>query len=178
MTTKELRTALGSLVERHGFRKVSRLLGEMEPADSEPRNTGKRTAERRVVGGPVRPRNTGVSRRRHRPSAVSCVERLELGAERAGVVGRAAAAFDEQSFLPILGDIRVFCETYGIEEPLASSRDSRIPRIFRFLGTMNPADLERILDDRMFSGPARLAPIADAIRRRAKELREARRDRG
>ena len=32
MKTTDLRTALGSLVEKHGFRKVSRLLRELEPA--------------------------------------------------------------------------------------------------------------------------------------------------
>ena len=39
------------------------------------------------------------------------------------------------------------------------------------------ADVERILDERVFSGPATLGPIADAIRDKAKEHREAAIDR-
>ena len=38
---------------------------------------------------------------------------------------------------------------------------------------MDVADVERMLDDRMFSGPAQLGPIADAIRGKAKEYRDA-----
>ena len=39
--------------------------------------------------------------------------------------------------------------------------------------TMDVADVERMLDDRMFSGPAQLGPVADAIRGKAKEYRDA-----
>ena len=61
----------------------------------------------------------------------------------------------------------------GIEEPRSKSRASGIPRVFKFLVTMDVADVERMLDDRMFSGPAQLGPIADAIRGKAKEYRDA-----
>ena len=72
-----------------------------------------------------------------------------------------------------LNDIRNFCEAYGIEEPRSKSRASGIPRVFKFLVTMDVADVERMLDDRMFSGPAQLGPVADAIRGKAKEYRDA-----
>ena len=38
---------------------------------------------------------------------------------------------------------------------------------------MDVADVERMLDDRMFSGPAQFGPVADAIRGKAKEYRDA-----
>ena len=72
-----------------------------------------------------------------------------------------------------LSDIRNFCEAYGIEEPRSKSRASGIPRVFKFLASMDVADVERMLDDRMFSGPAQLGPIAGAIRGKAKEYRRA-----
>lgn len=101
------------------------------------------------------------------------VQSLDVSAERSAVVRRAAEEFERRVFLPTLGDVRSFCETYGIEEPKSRSRVSGIPRIFKFLVTMAAADVERMLDDRVFSGPASLGPIADAIRGKAKEYREA-----
>ena len=38
-------------------------------------------------------------------------------------------------------------------------------RIFKALAGMDETEIKRILDDRLFSGPARMEPIADAIRR-------------
>ena len=86
---------------------------------------------------------------------------------------RAAEEFEQRVFLSTLNDIRNFCEAYGIEEPRSKSRASGIPRVFKFLVTMDVADVERTLDDRMLSGPAQLGPFADAIRGKAKEYRGA-----
>ena len=61
----------------------------------------------------------------------------------------------------------------GIEEPRSKSRASGIPRVFKFLVTMDVEDVERMLDDRMLSGPAQLGPVADAIQGKAKEFRNA-----
>ena len=98
---------------------------------------------------------------------------LEVPAERGAVLRRAAEEFEQRVFLSTLNDIRNFCEAYGIEEPRSKSRASGIPRVFKFLVTMDVADVERMLDDRMFSGPAQLGPVADAIRGKAKEYRDA-----
>ena len=63
-------------------------------------------------------------------------------------------------FLSTLDDIRNFCEAYGIEESRSKSLASGIPKVFKFLVTMDVADVERMLDDRMFSGPAQLGVVA------------------
>ena len=76
-------------------------------------------------------------------------------------------------FLSTLNDIRNFYEAYRIEESRSKSRASRIPRVFKFLVTKDVADVDRMLDDRMFSGPAQLGPVADANRGTAKEYRDA-----
>ena len=93
---------------------------------------------------------------------------LEVPAEQGAVLRRAAEEFEQRVFLSTLNDIRNFCEAYGIEEPRSKSRASGIPRVFKFLVTMDVADVERMLDDRMFSGPAQLAPsqTPSEVRRR------------
>ena len=166
MMDDELRTALGSMVERYGLATVSRILHELEAGNAGP-NAG------RAIGRRKQPRSKGRRRTRKRRSAVDYVQSLDVSAERSAVVRRAAEEFERRVFLPTLGDVRSFCETYGIEGPKSRSRVSGIPRIFKFLVTMDAADVERMLDDRVFSGPASLGPIADAIRGKAKEYREA-----
>ena len=159
---KELRTALSSMVERFGFENVSRTLREMEPdhAKLKPRRSDP----------PKRARNNGSGNKR-RVSAVEYVRTMDLPTERAEVIGRAAEEFERRTFLPTMGDVRSFCEVYGIDEPKSKTRVSGIPRIFKFLVTMDVAEVKTMLDDRMFSGPAELGPIADAIRSKAREMR-------
>ncbi len=175
MKATELRAALGSLVEEHGFRKVSRLLRELEAEDGRPQATRRRTAGERIAlaaGASRRTRRPDSAGPRRPPSAADAVGRLELTPVRARLLARVARAFDERAFLPTLGEVRRFAETYGMEAPRAHSRAAAIPGVFRFLATMDPPELERILDDGLFAGPTRLGPIADAIRRRARQLRE------
>ena len=169
MMDDDLRAALGSIVERYGLATVSRILREMETREAALNRRGKTGARKRVKA-------KGGQRTKNRRSAVDFVQSMEVSAERATVVRRAAEEFERRVFLPTLNDVRSFCEAYGIEEPRSKSRASGIPRIFKFLVTMNVADIKKILDDRMFSGPAELGPIADAIRNKAREYREAARD--
>ena len=166
MARRDLRAALGSMVEQYGFKTVSRVLHEMEASDPGPNSGRKAKAQ-------ARPQRKNGRRIKRRLSAVDFVQSMEVPTERAAVVRRAAEEFERRVFLPTLNDLRSFCEAYGIEEPRSRSRASGIPRIFRFLVTMAVADVERMLDDRVFSGPAELGPIADAIRDKAKEYREA-----
>ena len=76
-----------------------------------------------------------------------------------------AQRFHSKSFLPTFGDIANFCQTYNIDVPASKSRASAIPRVFKFIAAMEADEIQRMLDEGMFSGPARLGPIADAIRR-------------
>ena len=145
---------------------LSQTLRELEPDQVKLKTRG--------AGPPKRARNNGNANKR-RVSAVEYVRTMDIPAERAEVIGRAAEEFERRTFLPTVGDVRnfYFCEVYGIEEPRSKTRVSGIPRIFKFLITMNAAEVKTMLDDRMFSGPAELGPIADAIRSKAKEMRMA-----
>ena len=166
MVDDDLRGALSSMVERYGLATISRILREIEKGGTGPNGRGKTKSRKRLKSKSRRPTKS-------RRSAVDFVQFMEVPAERAAAVRRAAEDFERRAFLPTLSDIRSFCETYGIKEPKSKSRASGIPRIFKFLVTMDVADVEKMLDDRMFSGPAELGPIADAIRHKAKEYREA-----
>ena len=139
------------MVERFGFDSVSQTLRELE--------TDQVKQKTRRAGPPKRAPNNGNGNKR-RVSAVEYVRTMDLPAERAEVIGRAAEEFERRTFLPTVGDVRSFCEVYGIDEPRSKTRASGIPRIFKFLITMNAAKVKTMLDDRMFSGPAELGPIA------------------
>ena len=159
---KELRAALRSMVEEFGFESVSRALHEMEPDRVEMKT--------RTVVRSKRVRGSG-SRNRRSVSAVEYVRGMDIPTDRAPVIVRVAEEFERRTFLPTVGDVRSFCETYGIEPPKSTARASSIPRIFKFLVAVDAAEVKSILDGRMFSGPTELGPIADAIRGRAKEIR-------
>ena len=160
---EDLRTALVSIVKRFGFEKVHEALHEIVP----PQTTLNSVEEPAL---PKRPRNKGARTKPCR-SAVKYVCTIDMTREKkTRVIERAAREFDRRTFLPTVGDLRSFCEVYGIEEPKSKSRASGIPRIFKFLATMETVDVEKILNNRMFSGPTELGPIADAIRSKSKRL--------
>ena len=138
------------MVERYGLATISRTLRQIETATTGPNGRGKTGARKRL--------KSKSGRRTNRRSAVDFVQSMKVPAERATVLRRAAEEFERRAFLPTLNEIRSFCEAYGIEEPRSKSRASGIPRIFKFLVTMDVADVERMLNDRMFSGPAELGP--------------------
>ena len=158
---EDLRTELGPMVDRYGLKTVFRVLHKMEAENTGPRASRETRSQNRQS----RPRGRQTKRRR---SAVDYVEAMEVPPERAVAVRRAAEEFERRAFLPTLGDVQSFCEAYGIEEPRSKSRTAGIPRIFKFLVTMDAEDVERMLDEQVFSGPAKLGPIADAIRGKAK----------
>lgn len=160
--TKYRRVDLGSMVDRYGYETVHRLLHEIAFPDAEPQAPVR-------ADGPDHMRPKGNRRLKGRRSAVDYVQAMEISRERAAIVKRAAEEFERRVFLPTLSELRSFCEAYGIAQP--RSRSGGIPRIFKFLVTMSVAEVERILNDPLFSGPATLGPIAAAIRDKAQQRR-------
>lgn len=166
MTRAGLTEALRSLVREYGIEEVSRSLGEVglaEPTSDAP--TGVSRADDAT---------TAVRRPRRKATAREQVGKMDLSDDKASAVVELARRFEEKTFLPTFGDIRHFCHTFGIDEPASKSRGSAIPRVFRAIVAMEAEDIQRMLDDGMFSGPSRLGPIADAIRRSSKARSQAR----
>lgn len=163
MINDELRVALQPVIKRFGMEAVQSALRDFPRHDRslEPQSRSGSSSISRKAG------------RRRSLNAVEYVNKMDLSEEQANVIGRAAKEFEQKTFLPTRGDIKRFCETYGVDELKSTSRAAGVPRIFRFLREMEVADIEAILDGRLFSGPAELGPIAEAIRGRARQNRGA-----
>jgi hypothetical protein len=96
---------------------------------------------------------------------------MQIPSEKEFALVEIASRFEDKSFLPTYGEISNFCQMYGIDEPASKTWANVIPRIFKFIATMEPEDIQRILNDGTFSGPSRLGPIADAIRNNGRARR-------
>ena len=159
MTSSDLETALQSIVRRYGFAQVSRCLQEISLSESEIEHS-------ELDGGfsdsAVFAKSTP---RRPKLSATEYVSKLDLPLGNKPAVLELAERFESKDFLPTFGDIANFCRTNGLETPKAKTRASAIPRIFKFMSTMDPSRIQAILDVDMYSGPSKLGPIADAIRK-------------
>ena len=157
MTEAKLKDTLRLMVHRYGFERVAQSLHEMRPDHR--LKSSKQGKVQPVPGTAKKPQ-----KRKAKVTAPKYVAKMELSEEREAAVVELAKRFEDKCFLPAFGDIREFCEIYRIPEPASKSRASAIPRVFKFLVAMDIDELQRILNNGMFSGPSRLGPIADAIR--------------
>ena len=161
----ELKDALLRMVQEYGFNQVNDTLMTLGTSESELTNSRQDTAPA-AKSAPMRTR-----RRSMRNTATQYVAKMTLQPETEAAVIELANRFEDKTFLPRFGDISRFCEIYGIDVPASRSRASAIPRVFKFLASMEADNIQRIVDRRSFSGPARLGPIADAIRRNGRAAR-------
>ena len=152
MPRHNLAEALQALVRRHGMSSVLHGLADLQaaPDSAVPSSSAKRAGDAR-----------------RKPYAIDYVGRMLLPSDKARVMKRAAQYFEDKAFLPSIADIREFCRVYSVDLGKSVSRTSAIPRIFTFLAAMDTDQVSKILDEGAFSGPARLGPIADAIRNRS-----------
>ena len=159
MTQAKLKDALRSMIKKYGLEQVYEHLHEIQAAEPylkqplhQPTPSNGSHDKQKVT-------------RKPKPTAPQYVAKMGLPYEKEQPVAHLAGRFQEKSFLPTFGDIANFCQIYGIDVPASNSRASAIPRVFKFIASMETDDIRRILDEGMFSGPSRLGPIADAIRR-------------
>ena len=156
MTNRNLTDALLLMVKEHGLEQVQRQLDELRILE-QPRDE--------VIVEPPPPPTNPPRKRRPKLTATRYGAKLKLAAEKEGPIAELAKRFDSKSFLPAFGDIRHFCEVYGVNVPASQTRAGVIPRVFKRIAMLEAADIQRIIDEGHFSGPSRLGPIADAIRR-------------
>ena len=161
MLDDRLYAALRPIVEQYGYSSVNRALREL-------RSIQNRT-EYRNENAASPPKNTKPNNKKRTLNAVEYVFKMDLPSERKSILAQAAERFQHRMFLPTIGDIRHFWEVYGIECQIPSSRAAAIPRVFKFMSSMDPKEVARILDTRAFSGPARLGQIAEAIEKRGRQ---------
>ena len=170
MTKRRIETTLRPIVQEHGLGSVLEALGKIaseQDTQSEPPLA--------VNGADKSTKVKKVRKRSPKPNATEYAAKMELPSDRQDTVVALAERFERKDFLPTFGDIRNFCDVYGIDAPASKTRPSAIPRVFKFIATeMDAKEAQRILDDGMFSGPSRLGPIADAIRRNGRASRASR----
>ena len=165
MTNAKLKDTLRLIVRQYGFEQVDQSLREIRLADRQLKNSTQSS---------VLPDNEAMTKpqkKRAKVNAPEYVAKMELSSKKKPIAAELANRFENKTFLPTFGDIRNFCQIYGIDEPASKSRASAIPRVFKFIATMETDEIQRILDDGMFSGPSQLGPIADAIRRNGRATR-------
>jgi len=154
MPQSELTETLHGLVLRHGMSSVLQSLADIHsaPGESTPDQDSPSLMRKR-------PCNT-----RRKSSATIYVDKMTLPQNKVEVMMCAAQRFEDGGFLPSIADIREFCRIYKVGLGKSASRASAIPRVFTFLATLDTAEITKLLNEGAFSGPARLGPLADAIR--------------
>lgn len=165
MTEAKLKDTLRVIVRQYGIEQVNRCLREIHASARQVKSAKQSKAL------PDNDTTTRPDKKKVKPNALEYVAKMELFSEKAPLVAELAKRFETKIFLPTFGDYRNFCQVYGIDEPVSKSRASAIPRIFKFISSMETDELQRILDEEMFSGPSRLGPIADEIRRSGRGAR-------
>ena len=151
MAQRELTETLQGLVRRHGISSVLHSLAEIQ---AEPDQGSSLARKPTYKAG-------------SKSSAIDYVEKMTLPQSKAEIMMCAARRFEDGGFLPSIADIREFCRIHNVDLGKSASRASSVPRLFTFLAAMDTDEIVKLLDEGAFSGPARLAPLADAIRNRS-----------
>ena len=152
-----IEAALRPIVRQYGLGSVLESLGKIADAQRE--------SSVQAGGSSDADRGKKSKKRGVKATAPEYVSKLELSSEKVAPLVELAERFERKAFLPTFGDIAHFCQMYGIEVPASKNRASAIPRVFKHIASMETEEVQRILGDGLFSGPSRLGPIADAIRR-------------
>ena len=170
MINPKLDSTLRLIVREYGLGSILEVLGKIASEHDT------QSAPPLAVNGADKSAEPKKTRKRApKPNAAEYAARMDLRPDKQSAVVALAERFERKDFLPTFGDIRNFCEISGIDVPASKTRASAIPRVFKFLANEMDADeVQRILDDGMFSGPSRLGPIADAIRRNGRASRTSR----
>ena len=156
---------LRTIVKEHGFEEVERCLQEIAVSKSATR--GAQSGIEKPIGRAKNLRR----KKRTKTTASQYVVRLDVPPEKVQSVSELAARFDAKAFLPAFNDAVEFCLIYGIEPPASRSRANVIPRVFKFVVSLESDKIQRMLDEGHFSGPSRLGPISDAIARNGRITR-------
>ena len=166
MSTNKLNDILLSLVRRYGFERVEQSLRIVHDLDRNKKHTSMESKYRRSETS--RELSTLKKRPRTRITASNFISKMSLEPDKLLILTQLADNFDSKEFLPTIRDIRLFCNHHGLDEPSSNTRAAAISRIFKFLSSIPTSHAEEILRTGMYSGPSRLGPIADAIRRNAR----------
>lgn len=164
MENATLRLELRSMIDQYGIDRVTQAFQEALGSCSQPKVAKQRRSPRKQEAGIKKKSQTNAN-------VPEYVAKMEVPAGNRAAITELAKRFQDGTFLPSFVDISDFCAVHGIDEPKSKSRASAVPRVFKFLAAMDAEDVMRIVDDNLYSGPTRLGPIAEAIRRNGRAAR-------
>ena len=156
-----LNIELHALVAKYGFGNVERALFHIGKTRGNIRDRAGRSRSHSDQSNKSQSESSPIKQL----TARDYVSHMELDPELKIAIEVAAMSYEKKSFLPTIAEIKNFFSMYEIDVPRSLSRASAIPRVFGYLAGLTPHEVRSLLESSMFSGPARLAPIADAIRR-------------
>ena len=164
MENAALRLKLRSMIDLYGVDQVAQIFQEVRGSCSQPKAAkASRLPRKQKAGNRTKPQT--------KADVPEYVAKMEVPASNRAAVTELAKRFQDGAFLPTFADISDFCAMHGIDEPKSKSRASAVPRVFKLLAAMDAEDVVRIVDDKLYSGPTRLGPIAEAIRRNGRAAR-------
>lgn len=99
-----------------------------------------------------------------KPTAVELVLNTDVPESRRQVLMELAKRFDDKTFLPRAADIRNFLEMRGQSPGAVKQRTDAFRPLLRVMLRLPDEKLIRLAQERIYSGPSQLGPIADAIR--------------
>ena len=165
MKEKELNNTLREIVLQYGIERVDQALLEIrKPIDGRPHRSSSS-----VTCSKSRSKPDTDQRRKAKITATRFVLKLEVSSEARCLLEELATKYENKEFLPTVGEIRNFCEIHGIDVPNSFSRVAAVPRVFKYLSQLDLQEIQSMLRSNSFSGPTRLGPIAEAIRRTSKQ---------
>ena len=106
-------------------------------------------------------------------SALSLTERASVPDEKLAALRLIAERFDAKTFLPNPADIREFLISLGLRPKAFRDRGAAFKLVLQQITPLSTDTLQQIANSSMFSGPARLGPLADAIAEAASSRRAA-----
>lgn len=117
--------------------------------------------------------NPRTQRSKKKVNAIDYVVDMDIPDNRKESMRSLAIMFDNKEFLPRIPDIKNFLYTQGVDGSFVRSRQSAITRLFFLLSSLSAESLRTIIEENAFSGPSRLEPLAEAIKRKGRANRKA-----
>lgn len=96
-------------------------------------------------------------------SAVEQVERAAVEGEQKEALIQLAARYDDKQFLPSVADVREFLIMLGERPSAMKDRQEAFRVLLRTLIQLPFERLRQLACSELYSGPARLGPLSDAI---------------
>lgn len=153
-----LRSILSAVIEEWGYEAARESLDEIAGRPSSQSHEPQAKSGRGTRSDPG-------GRAREKPTASTMAANMSLPPTQKQLIQELAIQYDDKKFLPTAGDVRYFFEVHGEVPPSGKQRRELFRRVLKLLSTLPDSALKKILEERVHTGPSRLAPLSEAMRR-------------